>query len=117
MVSPKTRRIVFMILAMTLFVLAFSALSINKPVSQAQGFIVADNLMCTIQVSSDKNEIGKDIILIGLKTQTPKVLFEGGATSPMVKVFESDKTLTIQLVATSSGGVDAIVLDKNTGRS
>jgi hypothetical protein len=82
----------------------------------AQSFIMDDNLMCTIEVSSDKTEVGKKIALIGLKSQTPKVIYESGVTSPMVKVFESEKTLTIQLVATGSGSVDAIVIDKITGR-
>jgi len=82
----------------------------------AQGFMMADNLMCTIEVSSDKSEVGKKIALIGLKSQTPKVIYESGITSPMVKVFESEKTLTIQLVATGSGSIDAIVIDKTTGR-
>jgi hypothetical protein len=34
----------------------------------------------------------------------------------MVKLFESEKTLVMQLVATISGSVDTIVIDKLTGR-
>ena len=112
----RFRSIFLLILGMGISLLLLFSMPMKDTHLYAQGFIMADNLMCTIEVSSDKNEVGKKIALIGLKSQTPKVVYESGVTSPMVKVFESEKTLTIQLVATGSGSVDAIVIDKTTGR-
>ena len=79
-------------------------------------FIMSDNLICTINTSSDKAEIGNRIALIGLSTPKPKVKFENGVTSPMQKVFESEKTLTILLIATGSGSVDTFVINKVNGQ-
>ena len=76
---------------------------------------MADNLMCTIKDSSDKTEIGKKITLMGLTTTQPKAKFENGVTSPLQKVFESESTLTVLLIASVSGGVDAFVIDKKNG--
>lgn len=112
----RFRSIFLLILGMGISLLLLSSMPMKDTHLYAQGFIMADNLMCTIEVSSDKNEVGKKIALIGLQSHTPKVIYESGVTSPMVKVFESEKTLTIQLVATGSGSVDAIVIDKTTGR-
>lgn len=78
-------------------------------------FVMADNLMCTTKDSSDKKEIGKRITLIGLTTTQPKAKFESGNTSPLQKVFESESTLTVLLIASASGGVDAFVIDKKNG--
>ena len=78
-------------------------------------FIMADNLMCTIKDSSDKKEIGKKITFIGLTTTQPKAKFESGVTSPMQKMFESESTLTVLLIASGSGSVDAFVIDKKSG--
>lgn len=110
------RSILLLVFGMVICILLLSSMSMKETDLYAQSFIMDDNLMCTIEVSSDKTEIGKKIALIGLKSQTPKVIYESGVTSPMVKVFESEETLTIQLVATGSGSVDAIVIDKTTGR-
>lgn len=78
-------------------------------------FIMVDNLMCTIKNSSDKKEIGKKITLMGLRTTQPKAKFESGVTSPLEKVFESESTLTVLLLASGSGGIDAFVVDKKSG--
>jgi len=110
------RSILLLVFGMVICILLLSSMSMKETDLYAQSFIMDDNLMCTIEVSSDKTEVGKKIALIGLKSQTPKVIYESGMTSPMVKVFESEETLTIQLVATGSGSVDAIVIDKTTGR-
>jgi hypothetical protein len=110
------RYILLLVFGTAICLLLLSSMPMKETDLYAQNFIMADNLMCTIEVSSDKTEDGKKIALIGLKSQTPKVIYESGMTSPMVKVFESEKTLTIQLVATGSGSVDAIVIDKATGR-
>ena len=78
-------------------------------------FMFADNLMCTIKDSSDKKEIGKKITLMGLTTTQPKAKYQSGVTSPLQKVFESESTLTVLLVASGSGSVDAFVIDKENG--
>ena len=78
-------------------------------------FVMADNLMCTIKDSSDKKEMGKKITLIGLTTTQPKSKFESGTASPLQKVFESESTLTVQLIAAGSGSVDAFVINKKNG--
>ena len=86
-----------------------SSLPLNKQ------FVMADNLMCTIKDSSDKKEIGKKITVMGLTTTQPKAKFESGFTSPLQRVFESESTLTVLLIASGSGGVDAFVIDKKNG--
>jgi len=78
-------------------------------------FVMADNLMCTIKDSSDKKEIGKKIALMGLTTTQTKAKFESGVISPLQKVFESESTLTVLLIASGSGSVDAFVIDKKNG--
>jgi|MudIll2142460700_1097286.scaffolds.fasta_scaffold50015_3 hypothetical protein len=87
-----------------------------NPALAAPEFKMADALTCTIETSSNPDEIGRKISLSGLKTATPLAIFESHIRSSMVKLFESDKTLVMQLVATVSGSVDTIVIDKLTGR-
>lgn len=82
----------------------------------ASGFTMSDSLICTIEASSAPVEIGRKIALTGLSTAAPQVVFENHVRSSMVKLFESDRTVVIQLVATVSGSVDTLVIDKRTGR-
>ena len=77
---------------------------------------MSNNLMGTILQSSDRKEIGKKIGFIGLETREPKVLYENGGTSPMQKVFASESTLTLQLVASGTGSVDTFIIDKKSGK-
>jgi hypothetical protein len=113
----RLKLFVYYIVSVQVFVVLLFCLNmaaaIDAPLSR---FAMADNLMCIIEKSSEEKEIGNRISLIGLLTDGPKVLYGSGVTSPMVKVFESSKTLTIQLVASGSGSVDTIVLDKGSGR-
>jgi hypothetical protein len=87
----------------------------NPPPAAAE-FRMSDALTCTIETSSAPVEIGKKIALTGLTTAAPQVVFENHVRSAMVKLFESDQTVVIQLVATVSGSVDTLVIDKRTGR-
>jgi len=87
--------------------------SSNLPVNDQ--FIMTDTLMCTVMNSSDREEIGERITLMGLTTKYPSAKHESGVTSPMKKVFESESTLTIQLIASGSGSVDVFVIDKKNG--
>ena len=69
-----------------------------------------------VEQSSDCHERGNKISLFGLNSTEPKALFENGVTSPMTTLWKSDKSITIQLVATGTGSVDTIVIDKTTGK-
>lgn len=79
-------------------------------------FKMADTLTCTVEASSTPAEIGRKFVVSGLTTETPKAVFENHIRSSMVKLFENDATLAIQLVATVSGSIDTIVIDKRRGR-
>ena len=90
--------------------------TIGNPPPAAAEFRMAEALSCTIETSSTPAEIGKMISLSGLATAAPQVVFENHVRSSMVKLFESEQTLVIQLVAAISGSVDTLVIDKRTGR-
>lgn len=79
-------------------------------------FKMADTLTCTIEASSSPAEIGRKITVSGLTTAAPQAVFENHVRSSMPKVFESENTLVIQLIAAISGSVDTIVIDKANGR-
>jgi hypothetical protein len=96
--------------------LALLIAAASSPLWAAQDFKLADTLTCTIEESSTPAEIGKKITLNGLTTGAPQAVFENHVRSAMPKVFESEKTLVIQLVAAISGSVDTIVIDKTSGR-
>lgn len=108
----------FAILASLL--LSMSALSCQEldesRLSANPGFRMSNNLMGTILQSSDRKEIGQKISFIGLESGEPKVLYENGVTSPMQNVFESERTLTVQLVASASGSVDTFIIEKKSGK-
>jgi hypothetical protein len=91
-------------------------LALGHPPPAAAEFRMSDALTCTIETSSAPVEIGKKIALTGLTTAAPQVVFENHVRSAMVKLFESDQIVVIQLVATVSGSVDTLVIDKRTGR-
>jgi len=90
--------------------------SIGDPPPAAAEFRMSDTLICTIEISSTPAEVGKKISLTGLMTAAPQAVFENHVRSSMVKLFESEQTLVIQLVAAISGSVDTLVIDKRTGR-
>jgi len=85
-------------------------------VAGSPGFAMTDNLMGTIVRSSDASDVGKKITFVGLRTEAPKVVFESGMTSPLMKVDDGPKTMTLLLVASGSGSVDAFVIDKMSGK-
>lgn len=87
----------------------------GKSIKGTPGFIMANNLMGIIEWSSDKSKIGEKFAFIDLLSEKPKVLYESGVTSSMNKVFESEKTLTILLVAGGSGSTDTFTINKKTG--
>jgi hypothetical protein len=98
-----------------LFAIIISYPLVN-PALAAPEFMMADAMTCIIETSSNPDEIGRKISFTGLTTASPLAIFESHIRSSMVKLFESDKTLVMQLVATISGSVDTIVIDKLTGR-
>jgi hypothetical protein len=85
-------------------------------VAGTPGFIMSDNLMGTVLKSSARSDVGKKITFVGLLTDAPKIVFESGLTSPVQKVYEGPKTMTLVLVASGTGSVDAFVIDKETGK-
>jgi hypothetical protein len=87
----------------------------GNPSLAASGFTMSDSLACTIEASSTPEEIGKKIFITGLTTAAPQAVFESHVRSSMVKLFESEQTVVIQLVAAISGSVDTLVIDKRTG--
>jgi hypothetical protein len=82
----------------------------------ASEFRISDSMTCTIETSSHPSEIGKTISLTGLMSATPQAVFENHVRSSMVKLFETERTVVIQLVAAISGSVDTVVIDKRTGK-
>lgn len=88
----------------------------GNPSLAASRFTMSDSLTCTIEASSTPEEIGKKIFIIGLTTAAPQAVFESHVRSSMIKLFESDQTVVIQLVAAVSGSVDTLVIDKRSGR-
>jgi len=106
---PITRSVFF------LMVMILSQPLGNTPLA-ASGFAMSDSLTCTIETSSTPAEIGKKIFLTGLTTAAPQVVFENHVRSSMVKLFESEQAVVIQLVAAISGRVDTLVIDKRSGR-
>ena len=78
-------------------------------------FYMTANLSCQILESSSRDKVGRQISFINLNTNNPRVLFGEGGTSPMKKIYETDDTLVIQLVASGSGSVYTFVIDKKTG--
>ena len=43
-------------------------------------------------------------------------MFESGVASPVQKVYESEDTLTLAVVASGTGSVDSFVIEKKTGK-
>lgn len=80
------------------------------------GFVMSDNLMGTLIKSSSHDQIGDKVTFVGLNSNQPKVVFESGTTSPLQKIYESERTLTLILVALGSGSIDSFVIDKKTGK-
>lgn len=79
-------------------------------------FRMSENVACTILTSSSGDEINRKLSFINLDGDEPKVLFsDTGTTSPLTKVYTSDETITLQLVASGSGSTDTFVIDKKTG--
>ena len=104
----------FMALSLGLLFACGSSLHSSKLPLNKQ-FVMTDNLMCTIRDSSEKNEIGEKIALIGLSTMRPQAKYESGTTYQMKKVFEDEVTITVQGIVKLSGSVDTFVIDKKNG--
>lgn len=106
----------FVVLCSLVLLTACSRPLNEKQIPPNPSFLMSDNLMGTILQSSDRNEIGKKVSFIGLKSDQPKALFESGVTSPLKKVFESEETISLILVASGSGSLEGFVIDKKTGK-
>ena len=75
-----------------------------------------NGLMCIIERSDDKQEIGQSIGLVDTKTDTPRFLSNMGGIQDWKKVSETDDMLAMSLVASLTGSTDTITLNKITGR-
>ena len=84
-------------------------------IPMASGYRYKNVLACKIIYSSNQKEINDPIIIQDILSSDPTATFKNGITSPMKKIFENVETLVIQLIATGSGSVDTIVIDKATG--
>ena len=101
-------------LAMVLF---FSCQKLDDSKLKATpGFRIMNNMMGTIQQSSDEKEVGKKVSFIDMNSNSPKVLYESGLTSPLQIVYNSNETLTLQIVAKDTGSTDTFIIDKTTGK-
>jgi hypothetical protein len=87
----------------------------QKLLPRSSSFALTDNLMCKVHQASDPAEVGQSVALLNLNGQDPRVLFASGVSSPVQIVFNSKETVTLLPVASGTGSVDAIVLDKASG--
>lgn len=78
-------------------------------------FMFLNNHMCTIRESSNKDEKGKKFAISNIDTDEVRVISEKGGSTPMKTIFDSNDLVTLQLVASGTGSVDTIHLDKKTG--
>jgi hypothetical protein len=129
LVEPKYKMIIcqqrgFMHLTIlfVLFLLVACSNSLDeKRIKSNASFVIGDKLMCTLVQSSDKKDINKNLTFIGLNSAQPEGLFEGGMSSPLKKIFENERTLSLVLATTvlgkaKTGGIDSFVIDKKTGK-
>jgi len=79
------------------------------------GFMMADHLAATIVKSTDTSEVGRKLTFVNVNTDAPMVVFETGLQSPLKKVHEDNTSMTLVLVGSGTGSVDAFVIDKTTG--
>lgn len=89
----------------------------SNEIAAIKSFVMARDLVGAIQQSSEPKEIGETFTFIALDSEKPRVMFhKNGNTSPLTKVFEDENTLTLILIASGSGSLDAFVIDKKTGK-
>ena len=91
---------------------------LDKDIKGNPGFVMQGDLACTIAISTSKEDVGKKVSLLALQSTEPKALFEHqthAGTSPMKVIFEDEDALVIQLVASATGSIDTISLNKKTG--
>jgi len=85
------------------------------------GFFLYDNeLLCDVATDESSDNIGdsykgKTITITGLLGDEQRVIYPHGGSSPMKKIFDSESTVTIQLVASGSGSTDTFTVNKKTG--
>lgn len=98
-----------------IFIIACQKLDDSK-LQTTPSFQMMNNLIGTIQQSSDKKEIGKKVSFIDLNSTMPEVLLESGMTTPLQIIYNTDETMTLQCVAKWSGSTDTFIIDKKTGK-
>jgi len=79
-------------------------------------FFFASNMHCEVISATDPDYIGESVDFMDVDSETPRVRFRGaGVRSPMKKTFETEGLLVLQLVASGSGSIDTVTLDKSKG--
>jgi hypothetical protein len=82
----------------------------------SRSFAFASNMYCDVVSATDPDSVGESIDFLDVNSESPRVRFgRTGVRSPMNKVFETEGLLVVQLVASGSGSVDALTLNKSTG--
>lgn len=79
-------------------------------------FVMKSSMMCTIVDATDHDDIGKRLTFVDLDTANPRMVFEKGGYEPFRRVFDDSETVSAVFVAEGSGGIDAFVIDKKTGK-
>jgi len=79
------------------------------------GFIMRNDLSCTVKQSSHKKNVDKVIPLLGLQEGNPRFLWKEGGSSPLTKFYEDGDILVVGLIASFSGGTDIFSLNTATG--
>jgi hypothetical protein len=60
--------------------------------------------------------VGEVLTVINLRSDQPRVSFQTGVTSPVQRVYEDDSSVTLILIASGTGSIDAIIIDKESGK-
>ena len=116
MTTTATRCAIYAVLTIPLWTGACARDVTDDGVDPVPYFEMSDNMMGTVIRSSARADVGKKVTFVGLKSGQPKVVLRAGWTSPLQKMYKDYTTLTLVLVASGSGSVDAFVISKKTGK-
>lgn len=79
-------------------------------------FALASSMHCEVASATNPDDVGESIDFLDVDSETPRVQFGAtGVRSPMKRIVETEGLLILQLVASGSGSIDTLTLDKSTG--
>jgi hypothetical protein len=94
----------------------------EKEIPASSYFIMDNDLACTVYQSTDEKDIGRQISILDLETDAPRILYGsrlnengGGAKESMIKHYEDANTLTLRFKARVSS-VSTFVINKKDGK-